>query len=329
MKIDMYAHILPLKYMEALGNRLTDDIKKRHGMSVTLWDLKQRFHIMDKYQDYKQVLTHSVPIEALADPDDAVHLVKIGNDEMAEIVIRHPDRFVAGVATLPMHNIDAALKEAERSIKELGLKGVLVYSNINGKPLDTPAFIPLYAMMARYDLPIWIHPRRDHTVADYSTESESKYRLHGVLGWPYETQLAMCRLALSGTLEKYPNLKIITHHCGAGIPFIEHRIANWLRAYSTPKSNTDSGKLTKPPVEYLRMFYGDTAINGNVAALMCGYAFFGVEHLIFGTDTPFGGEDGDYFIRETVQSVMEMSITDMERNKIFEENAKNLLHLIN
>ena len=87
-------------------------------------------------------------------------MLQATNEKLAELCAKHPDRFIAGVANLPMSDIDEALKEAERAITSLGLKGVLIYSNINGKPLDSPEFMPLYAMMARFDLPIWIHPHR-------------------------------------------------------------------------------------------------------------------------------------------------------------------------
>ncbi len=243
---------------------------------------------------------------------------------MAEIVAKHPDRFAAGVATLAMNNIDSALRETDRAINDLGLKGVLVYTNVNGKPLDLPEFMPLYEKMANYDLPIWIHPRRDETVADYITESKSKYRIHGALGWPYETQVAMARLVCSGVLEKYPGLKFITHHCGGGVPFLAERIRGWTRVRGDAERDAD---LSKEPIEYFRMFYNDTAVNGSTPALMCGYAFSKAEHILFGTDMPFGGEQGEQFVRETVRAIDEMAIPDSEKKMIFEDNARRLLRL--
>ena len=321
MKIDMYTHILTPKYREAVLKRFPSGIM---GETPALFDLERRFRITDKYGEYVQVLTFSSPaIEAVANPCDAVWLAQLGNDELAEILAKHPDRFVAGVANLPMSNIDEALKEAERAISSLGLKGVLVYSNINGKPLDAPEFMPLYAMMARFDLPIWIHPRRDQSVPDYATEKESKYRLFGALGWPYETQLAMARLVCSGVLERYPTLKFITHHCGAAIPFFGNRLATWL--YDFRKN--EPGVLSKPPDQYFRMFYGDTALNGSTAALMCSHAFFGAERLVFATDMPYGGKQGDLPIEEAISAVCEMNIPDADKDKIFETNARELLLL--
>jgi predicted TIM-barrel fold metal-dependent hydrolase len=324
MKIDIYTHILPPRYFDAVGRYVL--LSKTRITALT--DIELRFRIMDKFDGYTQVLTFSMPpIEAFADPKDAVNLACRGNDELAELVAKHPDRFVAGVANLPMNNVSATLKEAERTIKDLGLKGILIYSNINGKPLDLPEFMPLYEMMARYDLPIWIHPHREQTVADYSTEKESKYNLNQAIGWPYETQLAMCRLACSGVMDKYPTLKFITHHCGGGLPFLGMRVANWPFSYLHEEATAGPRKFNKGPLEFLRLFYGDTAIAGSVPALECGHKFFGAEHIVFGTDTPLGEEFGEFFIREAIKAVSDMDISDLDKKKIFEDNAKKLLHL--
>ncbi len=324
MKIDMFTHILTPKYWKAVSKHASPTM----AQITALWDLDQRFRIMDKYDEYVQVLTFSIPqVEAIAARKDAVELARRGNDELAEILAKHSDRFVAGVANLPMNDFDAALKETDRAIKDLGLKGVLIYTNINGKPLDSPEFMPLYEKMARYDLPIWIHPHREMTVSDYSTESQSKYNLHGAIGWPYETQLAMTRLVCSGVLENYPNLKFITHHCGGGIPFLGNRINSWLLNYMRLEPDSSVNKLTKMPIEYLRMFYGDTAIDGNTPALECGRAFFGVGHILFATDMPYGGEQGEHAMRAAIKSIGEMAISDSERKQIFEGNAKKLLSL--
>ena len=324
MKIDMYTHIRTPKYSDAISKYTFQEM----APIGDLWDLEQRFRIMDMFDDYVQVLTFSLPpVEAIAGPKDAVKLAQLGNDELAELVNKYPDRFAAGVANLPMNDIDAALKEVDRAIKDLGLKGVLIYTNINGKPPDSPEFMPLYEKMAHYDLPIWIHPHREHTVADYRTESESKFNLYAALGWPYETQLTMSRLTCSGVLESYPNLKFITHHCGGGIPYIGNRITGFLGTYLAQHPDTSLTRLTKEPIEYLRMFYGDTAIGGNTAAIECGYAFFGAEHVVFGTDMPYGRERGKHGITQAISSITEMALADSDRQKIFEGNAKKLLHL--
>ena len=150
------------------------------------------------------------PLEAFATPEQAVELAKMANDEIAELVAKYRDKFVAAIALLPMNNIDAALKETDRAINDLGFRGIYVHSNINGKPLDAPEFLPLIEKMSKYNLPIYIHPWRPNEFTDYQTESASKYMIAGTFGWPYETTVAMTRLVFSGILEKFPNLKVVT-----------------------------------------------------------------------------------------------------------------------
>lgn len=327
-KIDIFTHVLPKKYLNALQKAVPPGFPYTELINgpTALWDLDKRFKIMDKYEDVTQVLTYAVPpLEAILAPKKAAELARRGNDELAEIVHKYPDRFAGGVATLPMNNIDAALAEVDRAIDDLKLKGIMLYTNINGKPLDSPEFMPIYEKMARHDLPIWLHPRRDETVADYSTESESQYRLYGMFGWPYETQLAMARLACSGVLEKYPNLKFITHQCAGGMPFFATRITGWGRPRGD-KQDAYVARLSKPLIEYFGKFYADTTIK-YTPALMCAYAFFGAEHMIFGSDMPFGAEGGEWDLREGLKTVEDMAVSDADKKKIFEGNARKLLHL--
>lgn len=122
---------------------------------------------MDRYGELVQVLTLGwPPIEDVAGPDKAVDLARMANDEMAELVFKYPEKFVAAIAALPMNNIDAALKEADRAINQLHFRGVYVHTPINDKPLDSAEFLPLYEMMVHYDLPVLIHPMRPMTYPD-------------------------------------------------------------------------------------------------------------------------------------------------------------------
>lgn len=335
-KIDIFSHIMPDKYRRELYKKAQggfhldahDKIETHHNTVPALFDLERRFRVMDQYEGMWQVLTIGAPpLEAVTDPAGAAELSKLANDGMAELVAKYPDRFVGGVANLPMNNMDAALKEAERAIKELKLKGVLVYTPVAGKPLDSPEFMPLYEMMAGYDLPIWIHPVRGRDIPDYNNEGYSKYRIFHIFGWPYETTAAMMRLVFRGILDKYPNLKFITHHCGGMVPYFSQRLADQGESIYTHTPGyvdaEDPVSLRRPPIEYFKMFYGDTAL-GSTAGLMCGYAFLGAEHIVFGTDMPYGGESK---LGQMISSVEEMTISDLDKKKIFEENANRLLHL--
>jgi predicted TIM-barrel fold metal-dependent hydrolase len=271
-------------------------------------------------------MTEGIP-EEIEDLGKSVDLAKLANDEMAELVFKYPDRFPAAVACLPMNNIDAALKELDRAINDLKFRGVQIHTPTNDKPLDSPEFIPVYEKMSGYNLPIWIHPTRSMSEPDYKNENVSKYRIFSMFGWPYETSAAMTRLVFSGIMEKYPNLKFITHHCGGMIPYFAARIMAFHDSEEMRRGGKDKLGLTKAPIEYFKMFYADTAICGYTPGLMCGYAFFGGEHLLFGTDMPYDNQFGDRNTRETLRAIEQMDISDSERQKIYEDNARRLLRL--
>jgi len=329
-KIDIFTHIMPVRYRERLLKIAPPglDIILNVESTPTVFDLDQRFRIMDKFEGLRQVLTLSAPpVEQVADPKQAIDLARLANDGMAELVNKYPERFAAGVASLPMNNMDAALVELDRAIKDLGLKGVQVLTPVNEKPMDAPEFRPLFEKMAGYDLPVWIHPRRGQNYPDYRTEEESKYRVFSVFGWPYETTVAMTRIVFSGILETYPNLKLITHHCGGMVPFLRERvIGSYDRIFKDLKDDVRQ-RLSKPHVEYYRMFYNDTAINGNTSALMCAYEFCGADHLLFATDNPFDTELGERNLRQVIGAIEKMAIPASEKKKIFEGNARKLLAL--
>jgi aminocarboxymuconate-semialdehyde decarboxylase len=255
----------------------------------------------------------------------------MANDGMAEIVAAHPDRFPAFVASLPMNNPEAALRELARAIDTLGATGVQMFTNVAGQPLDAPDYQPLFGEMAARGLPIWLHPARGATVADYAGETRSKYDLWWAFGWPYETTLAMGRLVFSGLFDRFPGLAIITHHMGAMIPSFEGRVGGGLdqlgRRSDDPDDLAALGRLRRRPIEYFRMFYGDTALFGAHHAMECGLAFFGAERILFGTDFPFDPEGGPGFIRDTISAMERMRASEEDKAKIYEGNARRMLRL--
>jgi len=325
MKIDIFAHLMPKKYREAIYQQTGRNFSMLE--TPTLTDLDHRFRIMDRYPEMVQVVTTVGPVpEAIADPEKAAELAKLANNEMASIVARYHDRFLAAVATLSMNNIDAALVEAQRAIKELGMKGIIIHTPVNGKPLDLPEFMPLYEMISSFNLPIWLHPRREQT-PDYASESSSKYWIWCLWGWPYETTIAMTRLVYSGVFDKYPNLKFITHHCGAMVPYFEGRIL-CIEGLAKFCGKQFGENLKRPLLDYYRLFYNDTAIHGSSQGLMTAYHFFGPDRILFGADFPFEIEYGAGTLRDTIKSIDQMDIPESDRKKIYEDNARRLLGLL-
>ena len=332
MIVDVYCHILPAGYQSMLEKKITNrDMSlnsARYAQTVpTLVDLETRFRVMDEADEYIQVISvASPPVYSIATPEVAAELCRAANDELAELVLKYPHRFAAGIATLPMNDIDAALNEAQRAIRDLRLRGIELYTDINGQPLDAPQFMPLYEMMADLDRPIFIHPLREMTIPDYAGEKNSRYRVWTKLGWPYATALAMTRLVYGGVLEKWPELKIVTHHCGGLIPFLAGRI-DWNDDFNEMCMGHRDINLKEKALNYYRRFYYDTAVNGHTAALQCGREFAGIDRMVFATDMPFDNQQGRRLIRDTVASVEQMGLNEEEKAKVYRNNAINLLRL--
>jgi aminocarboxymuconate-semialdehyde decarboxylase len=333
VKIDVFAHLLPPRYLQERNTRADTRFATQYAKYYTanrgLTDLSLRFSIMDKFPDVRQILTIAGPnIESITTPADAVLCARIANDEMAAIVAAHPDRFVGACACLPMTDIDAAVAEAERAIDTLGFLGVEIFTDIAGKPLDAPEFLPIFARMAAYDRPMLLHPRRPNTAIDYAGESKSKYLVYTNFGWPYESSMAMARLAFGGVMDRFPDLKIVTHHAGGLVPFFHKRIElSWDFNEQLMGYERDGATGNLAPIERYRRFYCDTAIQGNTAALMCALDFFGPDRMVFATDTPYDNEFGERVYRETIPAVEAMPVSDAVKQQIFESNARRLFRL--
>jgi len=158
-KIDVFTHILPEKYLDALASKTdgrgTEALNARRRLS----DLDIRFRIMELNEGYAQILNIAgPPVEDVANPTVAAELAKIANDEMAELVLKYPEKFLAALACLPMNNMKAVVKEVDRAIIDLGFRGIQITTNIMDKPVDSPEFEPLFERMNYYQLPILIHP---------------------------------------------------------------------------------------------------------------------------------------------------------------------------
>jgi predicted TIM-barrel fold metal-dependent hydrolase len=337
-KIDIFPHIFPRSYFDKMVEIIPNKGAIRRWMEIPiLYDLDARLRMMDSFgPDYQQILTLSMPaIEYVAPPDKSPDIAKLANDGMAEIVAKHPKKFPAFVASVPMNNVKAALAEIDRAVGKLGAKGIQIMTNVNGRPLDDPELGPIFEKMHSLDLPIWMHPTRPQKFADYPTEQGSKYDIWWVFGWPYETSAAMARMVFSGFFDRWPNLKIITHHLGAMVPFLEARVGLGLDQLGTREAAEphyaeivqNMKKKGRRPVDYFRMFFGDTAINGSKAGTVCGIDFFGCDHVLFGTDCPFDPEGGPMFIRDIIKVLDEIDLTAEERAKIYHLNAEKMLKL--
>lgn len=338
MKIDAFTHVMPKGYLARLERAAAGTKMGSFISAITspgLYDLDARIRVMDEFGIDQQVITlSSPPIEAAVEnPKQAAELAVVANDEIAEMAARYPARFIP-VGTIAMNNMDAAVKETERCLRDLGMKGILIYSNARRRAIDHAEFFPFYSMMAKAGLPIWIHPARGLDYADYVDETESKYEIAMAIGWAYETTLAMTRLVFSGVFEQCPGIKFVIHHAGAFVPLLEKRLAG---IYSPNRPGADftykvaatgaTAKLKKAPIDYFRMFYTDTVGHGSTVAVVAAYAFFGVSKLLFGTDSPFDFDNGREFTREHLGVIDNLMICPEEKELIYAGNFERLIGL--
>jgi uncharacterized protein len=334
MKLDLFNHIFPRAFYDRMLQVAPNgkDMHKRVREIPSIVDLDERFRIMDRFGDYRQVISlGSPPIEVFGPPPLSTEMARLANDGMAELVRRHPERFPAFVASLPMNDPVGLLREAERAVRQLGAAGVQVFTNVLGKPLTAPATLPLFDLMAELDRPIWLHPARGADFADYKGESRSHYEIWWTFGWPYETSAAMAHIVFEGLFDRLPQLKVITHHMGGMVPYFEGRVGPGWDQLGSRTSDVDYGavlrRLKKRPLDYFRMFYADTALFGARDATLLGLRFFGVDKVVFASDAPFDPEKGAAYTRWTIDIVDSLDLTAAERHAIYEGNARKLLKL--
>ena len=331
--IDAYNHFFPRRYYDALLETPAGakDLGKRVRGIPALSDLDERRRVVAMFPDYVQVLSLGLPaVERLWGPDKAPEMARIGNDGLAELVAKHTDQFVGYSALLPMNVPDAAVKEAERVLGN-GANAVQIASNVNGTPLDEPQFWPIFEVIAKSGRPILLHPARTREMPDYPTEKHSKYEICSVLGWPYETGVTLARLVFSGIMDRYPDLKVIAHHLGGVIPYLEGRVGHSWDQLGARTSDEDYAsllkRLKKRPYDYFKDFYGDTAVEGARAATACGLDFFGAGHVLFASDCPFDKEKGPGYIRSTIAVLDSLGLSAADRESICHRNAERMFGL--
>jgi predicted TIM-barrel fold metal-dependent hydrolase len=331
--IDAFNHFFPKRYYDALLETpaAAKDLGKRVRGIPALSNLDERRRVVELFDDYTQVLSLGLPaVERLWGPDKSPEMARLGNDGLAEIVARHPDRFVGYSALLPMNVPEGAIKEAERVLKN-GANAIQIVSNVNGTALDEPQFWPIFEIIAKSGKPILLHPARTRDMPDYPTEKYSKYEICSVLGWPYETGVTLARLVFSGIMDAFPDLKVIAHHLGGVIPYLEGRVGHSWDQLGSRTSDEDYTsllkKLKKRPYDYFKDFYGDTAVEGARAATVCGLDFFGADHVLFASDCPFDKEKGPGYIRSTIAVIESLGLPLADQERICHRNAERMFGL--
>ncbi|WP_367377147.1 amidohydrolase family protein [Levilactobacillus cerevisiae] len=262
--IDVFAHVLPPKFlarMAVIHPQIMDQFPYMKNDLLT--DIEQ--HKAALPADHQQIISAvNLNPEDFVEPEQAAELCREANDELAEMVRANRDIFPAGVAMLPMNNVPAALRLIdEQVVGSDALVGVQLFTQALGQPITVAAYEPIFAKLAEIGAPVWLHPVFD----THKTDNELTF------SWEYELTQAMNDIVAAKYFRKYPGLKIIVHHAGAMVPYFSQRI----KYIQSAENYADFQK-----------FYVDTAILGNPQALALAVDFFGSDHVLFGTDSPFG-----------------------------------------
>jgi aminocarboxymuconate-semialdehyde decarboxylase len=273
-------------------------------------DLDERIRVMDEAGIDVQAFSLTTPGVHIEDGARGVELARLVNDEFAAAAARHEGRF-APLAALPLQDPDAAVLELDRAVA-LGHRGVLLFSNINGRTLDDPRYFPLFERIAALAVPAFIHPTNPSALGQLEA-----YRLTALMGFQFDTTAALTRLIFAGVLERLPDLVLVVGHLGGTIPFLAERVERGYEAYPECREH-----ISRPPSEYFRRIYIDT-VNFNPAALRLGLDFAGPERIVFGTDYPH--QVG--YIDRALAAVRDLPVSDADRDRILGGNAAALLKI--
>ncbi|MDA8292661.1 MAG: amidohydrolase family protein [Actinomycetota bacterium] len=323
MVIDAYSHACPRALIEALERVHPTAEARALRTNSYQWDTDRRRRYMDRIGVDTQVLVLVRPPMWLGMARPDVHeLTRVANDGLAAMASEDPDRFI-GVGVLPVVD-EVTMVELDRLRVELGLAGVLIFSNVEGEPLDADAMWPLYEYAAAHSFPIWIHPQHGHSYPWLSRDLVDR-----IFGWPFETSIAMARLVFGGVLERFPEIKFVTHHLGGMVPYYSKRIegmsAEVARYGSLGIGGQSPVQLTGSVVDHFRRFYNDSMVNDSPSAMSCGLDFFGADHVMYGTDFPMGPNDGEDWPVEVLETIRALDISEADRELVL---AGNLLRLI-
>jgi len=325
MNIDFHCHFYPEEYLKRLeasrgdvrietnqkGERLILSMGAKAGpVTEDFFDIEVRLDKIKQNEIDMQILTTPHPGIDRFSPGESAEMSRIINDGLARVVKKYPKNFQA-LAMLPLIDTQLALKELDRAVLDLGLKGLCMLTNIAGRPPDSDFMPPIYERAQALGVPVFIHP-----TTPAGAEVMKEWRLAIILGFEFDIVLSATRLAYSGMLERYPELNFVIAHLGAGIPFLAGRID---RGYHDP---TCGVKTKRPTTEYLRELYTD-AVSFYQPSLKMAYEFFGGERIVMGSDFPLPIGD----LEAAVPSIRAMDIPEADKQKILGGNVARLLDL--
>jgi aminocarboxymuconate-semialdehyde decarboxylase len=325
MKYDLHTHYYPPSYFERIrqapgefsfGTDPTGRTIIRHrgarffGVTAAMTDPAQRLAEMDRVGIDVEVLSVSTPNVFFAEGAAQVEVARLVNDAYAELIAQHPKRF-KGFASIPMDAPDAALKELDRALGELKLNGVVLLSNIRGRPLTDPAYRPFFEEANRRRLCLFLHP-----MIPAQSESFNEYVLGPLVGFPFDTSLAVARMCFHGVFRDFPDIQWVIGHLGGAIPYLMERLDNGYRDFAECRARID-----ELPSTYLKRLHYDT-VSFSGPALRMVRELVGVDHMVMGSDYPhmLGSID------RAVTSIEGLDIPAHEKQTIFSGTALRILN---
>ena len=325
MKIDLHTHYYPEIFFQTLRDTpsefsfakdptgrtiITHRGARFFGVTAPMSDPNKRLEDMDCVGIDVEVISLSTPNIFFADDTRQPDVARALNDAYAEPISNHPTRF-KGFASIPMDAPDAALYELHRAIDDLKLNGVVLLSNIKGRALTSPAYRPFFEEANRMNLCIFLHP-----MLPANPEPYTEYVLGPLVGFPFDTTLAVARMCFDGMLRELPNIRWVIGHLGGAIPYLMERLDSGYRDFAECRVNID-----QPPSAYLKRLYYDTVTFSSYNLRMV-RDLVGVDHMVMGSDYPhlLGS------IERSVSSIQELGIPEYEKEKIFSETALSILN---
>ena len=325
MKFDLHTHYYPPSFFDLIrrtpgdfsfGTDPTGRTIIRHrgarffGVTAPMTDPMQRLADMDRVGIDVEVLSVSTPNVFFAEGAGQVEVARAVNDAYAELIAQHPKRF-KGFASIPMDAPDAALRELDRALGELKLSGVVLLSNIRGRALTDASYRPFFEEANRRRLCIFLHP-----MIPVASEVFNEYVLGPLVGFPFDTSLAVARMCFRGIFRDFPNIRWVIGHLGGAIPYLMERLDNGYRDFAECREHIDA-----LPSTYLKQLHYDT-VSFSGPALRIVREMVGVDHMVMGSDYPhmLGSID------RAVTSIEGLDIPDPDKQAIFSGTALRILN---
>ncbi|RNB85394.1 amidohydrolase [Brevibacillus nitrificans] len=328
MRVDFHTHIIPedlpnlaekfqgdrwptLQRTCTCGANIMVAGKVFREVTDQVWDPQKRIHDMERENVDMQVLSPiPVTFSYWAPPKEAEVLARIQNDFIAETVKQYPNRF-AGLGTVPLQDTETAIREMDRCMHELGLRGIEIGTNVNGKNLDDPSLIEFFEMSEKWGVPLFVHPWET-----LGRDRITRHNLMYTVGMPSETALAGASLILGGVLDKFPKLKICLSHGGGSFPFILPRLDKGWKVWPHLRL------IEQPPSYYAKSLYFDALVNDPT----------NIQYLVdrFGHDKVLMGSDYPFLLREvppgdTIDQTL--TVTEEQKRAMLGENALRFLNM--